>query len=492
MTGKNYINPGDRGRFGFSESGEFRAPFKGSHILKALIISAAIFLIVISVVTAMEIYREVLPSLPNGELLLSLICVVILGAIIAVCVIVAVLGLRAVTSGYRCSYTANDEKMVLTIGGDTHTIYYREVQTVHFISRTLFGKVCGYDVTVRINGADEEYAITFDGYLSEKNTPFYIISERAEMVRNAAYVEQARQADLNAAGDKRAPIQAEDIANAQSRKKDVYDRMAELLGKDANMPGVSLPQSERNTARAVRAYRAEQEARASNTPVIPEGVEGGYDVSKIMAKVSPTVGGYAADMPTLGKDGRVIVPQETYFGEDGRATNPNDVIGRGTFYVPLSKKVTALLWIITAILAVGGVYTIGSSLGLFLLSGFSSGKSILTAIFGLIALLASGVTINFMRQGKEYSYKANGREFVVLRKNMPDEHIFYNNVAGVTYSKLKFLWFENGYNVEITTENGIIKYQYVYPRLRHKIKTEDLPFELIRRESEKLREQGKR
>ena len=419
MKSKNYVNPGDRGRYGFSESGEFRAPFKGAYIFKALIIAAAIFLIVIAAVTAMDIYREVLPSMPNGELLLSLICIFVLALIAAVCVIFVVLVMRAVTSGYRCSYTANDEKMVLSIGGDTHTVYYREVQTVHFIPRTLFGKVCGYDVTIRINGADENYAITFDGYLSEKNTPFYIIRERAEMVRNAEYNEQALLAQKEPVGENNAPIRAEDIANAKSGKKDVYDRMAEILGKDANMPGVSLPQSERNTARAVRAYRAEQQARAANAPVIPEGVEGGYDISKIMEKVSPTVGGYAADMPTLGKDGKVIVPNETYFGEDGRARDPNEIIGRGTFHVPLSKKVTALLWIITAFLAVGGVYTIGSSLGLFILSGFSSGKSILTAIFGLIALLASGVIINFMRQGKECGYKANGREFVVSMKICP-------------------------------------------------------------------------
>lgn len=491
MAGKNYINPADRGRFGFSESGEFRAPFKGSYIFKALIIAASVFLIVISVVTAMEIYREVLPSLPNGELLLSLICVVVLGAVIAVLVVLTVLSIRAVTNGYRCSYTANDEKMVLTIGGDIRTVYYREVQTVHFIPRTLFGKVCGYDVTVRINGADEEYAITFDGYLSEKNTPFYIIRERAEMVRNAAYAEKARQADLDAMGDERAPIQAEDIANAQSRKKDVYDRMAELLGKDADMPGVSLPESERNTSRAVRAYRAEQQARASNTPVIPEGVDGGYDISKIMAKVSPTVGGYAADMPTLGKDGRVIVPRETYFGEDGRATNPDDIIGRGTFHMPLPKKVIAALWVIIAGLAAWTIRVIVSSL--VLLVGVVSGdwRSFVTVLSGILALAGIGTIINFMRQGRECSYKANGREFVISEKNKPDEHIYYNRVAGVAYSKLKFLWFANGYNVEITTDNGILKYKYVYPRLRHKIKTEDLPFELIRRESEKIRSQSK-
>ncbi|MBD5384615.1 MAG: hypothetical protein HDR72_06415 [Ruminococcaceae bacterium] len=486
MTGRNYINPNDRGRFGFSESGEFRAPYKGAHVVRALIIAATISVIAIAVIVVLGYYRKILPSMPSGNLLLALGGVVVLAVIIAVCVLIAVLSIRTVSNGIKCKYVANDEKMVLTIGGDSHTIYYKEVQTVHFIPISSFGKVCGYNVTVRVNGADESYGIAFDGFLSEKNTPFYIIQERAEALRNAEYNERARLAGMNAVGENNRPILAEDVAKAQAGKKDVYDRMAELLGKDAEMPGVSLAKDDRNTARAVRAYRAEQEARASNAPVIPEGIEGGYDISKVMEKVSPTVGGYAADMPAVGKDGKVVAPGETYIAEDGRELSLDDIQGRGTFHVRLSKKLTVILWIIAVLLlAVTAYLTLASIIDFFAIGL----PALIIEIPGILSLAIAIVIIKCIRQGKEYSYKANGREFVVTAKNRPEEHIYYNQVAGVSYSKLKFLWFDNGYNVEITTNYGIIKYEYLNPIFRHDIKTEDLPFELIRKGME--RQKGK-
>lgn len=112
---------------------------------------------------------------------------------------------------------------------------------------------------------------------------------------------------------------------------------------------------------------------------------------------------------------------------------------------------------------------------------------IFSAAAGLPALVIAPILVKYIRQGKEVSYKANGREFVVASKKQPEEHIYYNEVAGVTYSKLKFLWFDNGYKVEITTNFGVIKYDYIYPRFHHAIKTEDLPFELIRKNAERLR-----
>ncbi|MCM1164985.1 MAG: hypothetical protein NC299_10815 [Lachnospiraceae bacterium] len=487
MTGRNYINPNDRGRFGFSESGEFRAPFKGAHIVSALIIAAAITVIAITVVTALALYRQILPSVANGELFLSLIAVFVIAVIAIVCIIVAITSIRALNYGFKCRYTANDEKMVLTIGGDMHTIYYKDVQTVHFLPRSSLGKVNGYDVTVKINGANEHYSITFDGFLSEKNTPFYIIRERAEMLRNAEYDERARLAGMNAVGESSRPIRAEDVAKARERKSDVYDRVTELLGKDAEMPGVSLAKDDRNTARAVRAYRAEQEARAANVPVIPEGIEESYDIAKIREKVSPTVGGYAADMPTLGKDGKVVAPPQMYMGDDGREVPVNDVIGSGTFRVELSKRAAVPLWIAAVILlaiAVFAAIVAISSMTVALL------YAIATAGAALVPLAAALTIIKYIRQGTERGYKANGREFVVTAKNKPEEHIYYNEVAGVTYSKRKFLWFDNGYNVEITTNYGVIGYRYVFPQFRNTIKTEDLPFELIRKYAEKQNRNG--
>ena len=210
-----------------------------------------------------------------------------------------------------------------------------------------------------------------------------------------------------------------------------------------------------------------------------------------MEKVSPSVGGYAADMPTLGKDGKVLAPAETYINEEGREVSINDIIGRGTFRVALPKKQTVLLWLISAPLLLWALYAVIllplNFINLFL----GDISAVATVVSAILSFVISIVIIKCIRQGREYSYKANGREFVVTAKNMPEEHIYYNEVAGVSYSKLKFLWFDNGYNVEITTNYGIIKYKFVYPRFRHNVKTEDLPFELIRKGAEKLKTQTK-
>ena len=489
MSGVNYINPSDRGRFGFSESGEYKAPYKGAHIVSALLIAAGISLDVIAFFVVVNVAKKITPT--NGEMLVAMGEGLVMAIVIILTVLFVVLGVRLVSGGYTCKYTANDEKFVLTIGGDIHTIYYKDVQAVHFIPRMSMGAVRGYNVTVKINGANENFAIVFDGFLSEKNTPFYIIQERADKLHLSRDQERARMAGMNAVGDSSRPIRAEDIANARKNKKDVYDRMAELLGKDAEMPGVSLASDDRNTARAVRAYKAEQEARAADSPVIPEGIEeGGYDMEKIMEKVSPQVGGYAADMPSLGKDGKVIKSDETYIGFDGREVSIDDVQDRGTFHGLLPKKLMVFLWIVVALMTAWVLF------GIFILAVtlISNPVGFVGAFFGLmggtefytiviptvLSAVAAIVIMKYIRQGKEYSYRANGREFVVSAKNMPEEHIYYNEVAGVTYSKLKFLWFENGYNVEILTGYGITKYQYLYPRFRHAIKTEELPFEIIR------------
>lgn len=486
MTGKNYMNPIDRGRFGFSESGEFKAPYNGAHIFAALFISAGIFIDVIVFVALVSLGNSGI--LPDAPLFVALVQGFIMLFAVGLTVLIVVLGVRAVSSGFQCKYTANDEMFVLTYGGDVHTIYYRDVQNVHFLPRTSLGRVRGYDVTIRINGAEEVYSIVSDTYISEKITPFQIIRERAEMVRNAQYNERAMLEGRNSVGDSNKPISSTDIAKAKEGKKDVYDRMAELLGKDAEMPGVSLAKDDRNTARAVRAYKAEQEARAKNAPVIPEGLEGGYDISKVMEKVAPTVNGYSADMPTLGKDGKVILPEENFIGDDGRPTSLDDIQGSGTFNIATSKKIAVVLWIVVGI-ALAWVLHLAVFAVMTLLSGSTAAlvTVLLCGIYALPALVIAPILTSYIRKGKELSYKANGREFVVSEKKKPDEHIYYNEVAGVAYSKLKFLWFDNGYNVEITTKYGVIRYKYVFPKFRHTIKTEDLPFELIRTNAERVK-----
>ncbi|MDE7361554.1 MAG: hypothetical protein K2N38_06420 [Oscillospiraceae bacterium] len=486
MTGRNYINPNDRGRFGFSESGEFKAPYKGAPIFAVLIICAGILIDVLALVALIKLGDSL--QVTEGEMFVTLAQGVVMLIVVILTIIFISIAVRAVTSGFKCRYTANDEKFILTYGGDVHTFYYKDVQTVHFIPRSSLGKVSGYDVTIRIKGEDRYFSIVSDSYISEKSTPFNIIRERAEIVRNAQNNERIMLEGRNSVGDSNKPIFAEDIAKAQAGKKDVFDRMAELLGKDAEMPGVSLGNDDKNSARAVRAYKAEQEARAKNAPVIPEGIEGGYDVSKVMEKVSPTAGGYAADMPTIGKDGRVVSVNDTYIAEDGKRFSLDDVQGYGTFHVAAPKKTAVVLGIFAGIFLAWTCLTAVFIVQTLLIN---PSADVVTAIIGgaaaLLTLTAALIIIRYIRHGKKISYKANGREFVVSEKKKPDEHIYYNDVAGVTYSKLKFLWIDNGYKVEITTKYGVIKYNFVYPKFRRDMKTEDLPFELIRKNVERLK-----
>lgn len=496
MTEKNYTNPHDRGRFGFSESGEYRAPYKFGTLLIALFVSAGIVAVAITFFISVQFMRDNMEIMPEGSGIYAMAAALAVGVVGILCIIVIGALTRYIRQGYVCKYDANDEKITLTIGGDIRTIYYKEVQNVHFMPRLALGKrVCGYNVTIKINGVAEEYDIVFNGYLSEKNTPFYIIQERVEMLRHAQALERSMQSGKNVAGESNRPISAEDIAKAQEGKKNVYDRMAELLGKDAEMPGVSLAKEDRNTSRAVRAIKAEQQARAKNTPVIPEGMEAEYDVAKVMEKLSPTVRGYAADMPSIGKDGRVIQPDETYIGEDGRAVSIDDIQSSGTFHAPFPKNVTVILCVVAALFfawVLWFVFVTVVSLPHLAYALFFSAEYYIMLVSAIVAFAIGMVILKVARGGDEYRYKANGREFTVSKKNRPDETVLYRDAKGISYKPKKFLWFDNGYDVEIVTVYGVVKFGYCYPRFNHPTKKEDLPFDIIKRHIERRENAGRR
>jgi len=502
LTDKNYTNPHDRGRFGFSESGEYRAPYNGGTVIVALLIAVGIVAVAITFFFMRNFMRDSITDMPGGAGVYAMASALVVGLVAIACIIVIGVVAKFISSGYICKYDATDEKFTLTIGGDIHTIYYKDVQTVHFMPRLALGrKVRGYNVTIKINGAEEEYAIVFDGYLSEKNTPFYIIQERVEMLKHAADLERIRAASpgMTPADKDNSPLGADDITKAQEGKKDVYDRIAELLGKDAEMPGVSLNKEDANVSRAVRAYKAEQQARAANAPVIPEGIETDYDVAKVMAKVSPTVGGYAADMPSVGKDGRVIQSADVYIGDDGREVSVDDIRSCGTFHAPFPKKVTVILVVAAALflawvlffIFITVVITVVSPLHLAQALFFNAEFDIML-VSAIVAFAIGMVILKSARAGEEYRYKANGREFTVSKKNRPDERIFYKDAKGISYKPKKFLWFDNGYDVEIVTTLGVVKFGYCYPRFNHPIKKEDLPFDIIRKNIERRSNAGRR
>lgn len=458
LIDKNYTNPADRGRFGFSESGEYNAGFKGAHVFSALLIAAAIVLAAILCFFIVSFIKANINQIAGSTMLLSLAGGVAALFVILVAVAVVGVGMKIIHGGYKCKYAANEEKFTITTGDDVHTIYYKDVQKVHFLPIMRRGGVCGYNVTIQINGACEEYSIVSDKFLSEKNTPFYIIKERMELIRRAEDLERARQAGKNFVGDSAKPIQSDDIAKAQQGKRDVFDRMTELLGKDAEMPGVGLP-------RTVPSEEAER-------------------IQKVMEKVSPSIDGYSSDMPSVGKNGIIIQPDETYIGEDGRAVSLDDIQGVGMFRAPYPKKVTVILCVAAALLLAWVLYFIFItvvSLPTLVYGLFFDAEYDIMLVSAIIAFVVGMVILKVARGGDEYRYKANGREFIVSKKNRPDEHILYRDVKGVSYKPKKFLWFNNGYEAEIVTVYGVVKFGYCYPRFNRPTKKEDLPFEIIKK-----------
>lgn len=439
MLEKNYTNPEDRGRFGFSASGKYNAPLRSEHVIVAVITAAAVVVEVLFVLFMLRLMRSNITGMAGGIMLEALFigigCVV--GGILIF--LVARLLIKMIMSGMECTYIANEDKFSATVGGTPHTIYYKDVQNVHFLPITTFrGAVRGYTVTIKLNGTYEEFKVVSDSYISEQSTPFYLIKERMEILRVAEERERARK-------EERGLFLNESLsAEKKDEKEDAMSRLASILGKDAEMPGVRAP------------------ADTEKTAPLPD----------IASRVSPTVNGYADDMPAVGKNGKIVSVGRVYMGDDGRVLSEDDVIARGTFRTPATVKTA----VITAVIAIIIYALIFSRARLIYSWGIFPVGSIAMV---LLAPFYAGTIINYLRNGREFSYKANGREFVVTSKKS-EERFLYKDVQSVTYKRYEFLWFIKGYKVEILTKYGITKYDYVFPGFGKLVSEKDLPFEVIK------------
>lgn len=450
MLEKNYTNPNDKGRFGFSASGKYNAPYKLEHVVVAVMAAAGIVALVFIVLVVAGIIRGNPSGFYLGLMLMSLA-----GGVVAIVIgiavfITAVIIIKFIMQGFSCSYLADEEKFTLNVGGTAHTIYYKEVQGVHFEPRmSLFHKtVRGYNVTIKINGINEEYGIVSDNYISEKTTPFYIIKERVEALR----VSEEREREFGTAGS---GIIGGSVGGAPRVKRDeaqeAIARMESILGKDAEMPGIS----------------------AANASV--------SEMPEISRHVSPTVNGYADDMPAVGADGKVIQSAPTYFGTNGRELDVYDVVAQGSFRVAVRKR-TAVVMGVVGIAVYAALFYLVTRIpnALDMVTGAVLHLTIGQIGMIILAPFYAGTIIAFLRNGREYHYRANGREFVVTSKGIPDEHFFYKDVQSVNYKKMVFLWFIKGYKVEILTRHGITEYNYVFPGFGRLQPTRNLPFEAIR------------
>lgn len=443
MQDRNYTNPADRGRFGFSMSGEYFTPHKAEGLFVTMLVAVAavaglaLFFALTSINSEHKMKEEASSTFVIVGSAIALI------AFIVVLILVFGVGIRAVKKGFKCTYSANDETFTTTIGGDLHVIRYDEVSNVHFEPRSSFGKVRGYDITVRVKGSDEKFAVCSEGYLSPQATPFYIIQERVELLRQkrstaSAFINTSR-------GDNKAISRAE-LDKANGGGISALDKMSQLLGETSNMPTLS----------------------ADNSPA-----------SQAIARVNALLGeSESGGMPSVGEAAR---PANTYVGGDGREHPINDTQTQGSFYLK-PRPIKVLIFSVIFMAIVGGILA-----GIVLLVSMSTVSVVLKPVawvipivFALAELFTLYTCITKVH-GDLLEYRADGRGFFITIKGKGGEQILYKDVLSVDYKHTKLLGRAYGYKVDILTSYGVVHYDYIYPRFGHKVPRQYLPFECIRK-----------
>ena len=227
---QRYTNPEDRGRYGFSESGKFRAPFKGDFFFVSLLVAVIVIAEVFIIGFGIKVIQDNV-SKETEALFYGLIAVVVISILSLLVVLGCGALIKYIINGYPCTYAATDEKFTANIGGDTHTIYYSDVQSITFKPRTFFGKVKGYFVEITVAGEKQQYGISFSGYQSEKTTPFYIIQERIDAMNHEEDLRRVLNLSKSTQLGSGVPIEKKEAEAAKSASKSVMQRLDEMMAQ---------------------------------------------------------------------------------------------------------------------------------------------------------------------------------------------------------------------------------------------------------------------
>lgn len=452
MQERNYTNPEDRGRFGFSKCGEFRAPYKGETIFVIMLISAAVFAGLVLFFVLRQISTQQKPDQEAQAPFLIAGAVIAFIAFAVILIVIFGIGIRSVKKGYKCSYNANDETFTATIGGDLHIIRYQDVTDVQFRPRSSIGKIRGYDVTVKLrNGTSEVFAICSDGYLSPQATPFYIITERLEILNRSRSSPSQFYNPNTAKANTKAITQAE-VERKTAGGISAMDKMAHLLGETSNMPELSSAASPLEKAEA--------------------------ELSKMLNEYPSN------EMPAIGE--RARPKSDGYFiGLEGREHSLDTVQAQGVYNIRPKKLTLILIGILVAAIDVGVMMTIPKIIWDIVARDYF--EQVTPDYPGLISLGLSLITVPLLLfyfitrvRGTRYNYKADGRGFYMTSKKGNDQ-ILYKDAISIDFNLIKLLGKAYGYKVDILMTYGPVQINYMFPHFGHKLAKQFTPFEAIRR-----------
>lgn len=441
-----------KGRFTFAASGEFNAPYAYENLIKLIAIGAGAGFVALVTFVSIKVLRDTVNSLEGnimskGSFPAIVAAFVIFAAVVLAMVVVGFL-LKYINTGFKCTYVANDEKMVLNYGKTEYVIFYDDVDLVNFSPRSFLWKIHGYDVQIRINGKIEQFSITSDAYITPKSTPFFIVKEQSEHVHTLKVDENAEnRTELEIAmniGSGRA-ISQEEIERARTQRASVYDRLGDLLGDGGE--------------------------NVSNN-------ESHEYVSPLEGKVSPTAEGYMGDLPKTTE----MFERETHeiVRDNGRERDLYAITKTGSFYVTPAKTgriISQILWLFLGMVAgffpgFISTYYVGPYIpiaGTVLFYGFIIGVGIWFFVHGLKH-----------QRGQQYHYRADGRSMKITSNGKPEENIIFENVRSVNYVHKDLFGRPYSVKVSIVTRYGTLEYHYMYPHYGRELKESELPFAVIK------------
>ena len=108
---KNYTNPEDRGRFGFSRSGDYHTPFKAEGFLVALLIGAAVVAGMALLFAIGKINAQSQMEQESSSTFVFVGSAIALVAFVAILILIFGVGVRSVKKGFRCTYSVHGYRL---------------------------------------------------------------------------------------------------------------------------------------------------------------------------------------------------------------------------------------------------------------------------------------------------------------------------------------------------------------------------------------------
>ena len=408
-------------RFGYRDSGVFYCGTRFEYLLFALCVCALVVGIIVIDVKILE------PALyqPSMALFFALASLIVCSVWAAVWVVLA----KLVMSGFKCRYDCDRERFTTTVGHKTRTIYYKEVLGVDYDEMTLFGRTRGYNVTVRTLNGTITYRLVFPNRhaaTNPRNTVFNIIDERARNLRKPSepeilpaaerFIEEAMRTGDRTAG------------NVQPLGAVFPEKMRDNNPESEEMPTVSL--SAQSAVARLEAALSYEGRKAAPPPTAQQDRQ------------------EEADKDALIEKGRMRLRQKMAF--------------------PLAAAIVAVL---AAIVFCAVCYFPD------LLAAMPELALLVAAVFLLGGAIAA---VMILVGGKEYLYRATGREFTLTdRRGREVVTFYYSDVLRVDYKEQKLLWKTIGYDVTITTKYRAVLCRWLFPHRMTYCVFGKTPFQII-------------